>query len=167
MASRRLKMTPLAASPTARVPIMRRLTPGFFAIERSANRTSRTSWDIEGPPSGWTRWWNGRRGAGVPKVRRLMCRYAHWHPRFRVDGRQARHDPRARRTRSRVQLLAQPAEAETPRARGRRTRAGGHTARGRLECGRGGAGRPLDARRRRVEAGGRSLRQGDRELLPP
>jgi hypothetical protein len=34
---------------------MRRLTPGLFAIERSANRRSRMNWDI-GPPSGWTQW---------------------------------------------------------------------------------------------------------------
>jgi hypothetical protein len=29
---------------------MRRLTPGLFAIERSANLASRTIWDIDGPP---------------------------------------------------------------------------------------------------------------------
>jgi hypothetical protein len=29
---------------------MRRLTPGLFAIERSANRRSRASWDIERTP---------------------------------------------------------------------------------------------------------------------
>src|SRR6266513_1603095 len=56
--------------------------------------------------------------------------HANWHSRFRLDGRQARNDLRARRTRCDIQLCPKRAETQKTRTRGEGQGAGWHTARG-------------------------------------
>src|SRR5437762_2413941 len=59
---------------------------------------------------------------------RKGSRHAHRYPRFWIDGRQARDDLRAGRTRRGLQLFAQSTKAEATRSRGAGARAGWHTA---------------------------------------
>ena len=63
--------------------------------------------------------------------------------------------------------IAQPTKAEATHTRGAGARTDGRPAPGRSACGCAVAGRALVARRRRVEAGGRSRRHSDSHVLVP